>query len=139
MHEGLHEQRLAVSRDMGLLPRWAPVGPAHLTGLSGAFKPADAGAWDSLHPMLLAIVLAFSFGCALTMRPLLAAGIPTRRAPGLALAADTISIAIMEVVDNGFMLLVPGAMDAPLTSGLFWGALGVALLLASAAAFPANL
>lgn len=95
--------------------------------------------WGNGSTLLLAIVLAFGFGYALTMRPLLAAGIPMRRALRLALAADTISIAIMEVVDNGIMLLVPGAMDAPLTSGLFWGALGVALLLAGAAAFPANL
>lgn len=56
----------------------------------------------------------------------------------LALAADTVSIAIMEIVDNGIMLVIPGAMDAPLSSPLFWGALAFALLVAGAAAFPVN-
>ena len=56
----------------------------------------------------------------------------------LALAADTASIAIMEIVDNGIMLVIPGAMDAHLTSPLFWGSLAAALVIAGAAAFPVN-
>lgn len=94
--------------------------------------------WGNLATMVLAIALAFTFGYALTMRPLLAAGIAPRRALRLALAADTLSIAIMEVVDNALMLVIPGAMDATVTSGLFWGSLAISLVLAGGAAFPVN-
>ncbi len=86
----------------------------------------------------LAIVLAFLSGYALTMLPLLKAGMGFRQASKLALAADTASIAIMEAVDNGVMLVIPGAMDAPLSSGLFWGSLAIALGIAGAAAYPVN-
>lgn len=88
--------------------------------------------------ILLAVVLAFAFGYAFTMAPLLRAGIPMRQAARLALAADTVSIAIMEIVDNGVMLAVPGAMDAPLSSGVFWGALAFALFVAAVVAYPVN-
>lgn len=88
--------------------------------------------------ILLAVLLAFVFGYAFTMAPLLRAGMPLRNATRLALAADTASIAIMEVVDNLVMLAVPGAMDAPLSSFLFWGALAFALLVAGIAAYPVN-
>jgi Domain of unknown function (DUF4396) len=84
----------------------------------------------------LSIVLAFFFGYLLTMIPLVRSGIALRTAVGLALASDTVSIAIMEVVDNLIMLVIPGAMDAPLDSMLFWGSLLVALTVAGAAAFP---
>jgi len=86
----------------------------------------------------LAVVLAFAFGYAFTMIPLLRAGMPLRQAARLALAADTASIAIMEVVDNLIMVAVPGAMDAHLSSPLFWGALAFALAVAGAAAYPVN-
>ena len=86
----------------------------------------------------LAVVLAFAFGYAFTMTPLLRAGMSLRQAARLALAADTVSIAIMEVVDNLIMLAVPGAMDAHLSSPLFWGALAVALAIAAVAAYPVN-
>ena len=86
----------------------------------------------------LAVALAFAFGYAFTMAPLLRSGMPLKRAARLAFAADTASIAIMEVVDNLIMLAVPGAMDAPLSSPLFWGALAVALAIAAAAAYPLN-
>lgn len=72
------------------------------------------------------------------MLPLLMGGLGIRAAAGLALASDTASIAIMEIVDNAIMLAIPGAMDAPLTSLLFWGSLGVALIVAAAFAFPVN-
>jgi hypothetical protein len=94
--------------------------------------------WHDLETIVLAVVLAFFFGYGLTMRPLLAAGMPFARATRLALAADTISIAVMEVVDNGVMLLIPGAMDAHLDQPLFWGALAVALAIAFVAALPVN-
>lgn len=97
-----------------------------------------AAGWSDGATVALSVVLAFAFGYALTMRPLLAGGVPFRRALRLALAADTISIAIMELVDNAVMLLVPGAMDAPLTNPLFWGSLALALVMAGVAAFPVN-
>lgn len=86
----------------------------------------------------LAVALAFAFGYAFTMAPLLRAGMPLRQAGKLALAADTASIAIMEVVDNLVMLAVPGAMDATLGQPLFWTALAFALVVAGAAAYPVN-
>ncbi|NRF71187.1 DUF4396 domain-containing protein [Aquincola sp. S2] len=86
----------------------------------------------------LAVVLAFGFGYAFTMLPLLRAGLGLRRAARLALLADTASIAVMEMVDNLVMLAVPGAMDAPVSSPLFWAALAFALLVAAGAAFPLN-
>lgn len=86
----------------------------------------------------LAVVLAFGFGYAFTMRPLVASGIPLATAAKVALAADTASITIMEIVDNGVMLAIPGAMDEGLSNPLFWGALGFALLVAFAFAYPLN-
>lgn len=87
----------------------------------------------------LAVALAFLFGYALTMLPLLRAGLSFRTVLGLALAADTASITIMEIVDNAVMLLIPGAMDAGLADPLFWGALAIALVIAGAAAYPVNM
>lgn len=86
----------------------------------------------------LSVVLAFLSGFAMTMRPLLRGGLRPRRALALALAADTASIALMETVDNAFMLVMPGAMQAPLTSALFWASLGGSLALAGVAAYPLN-
>jgi hypothetical protein len=94
--------------------------------------------WSNLPSILLAIVLAFGFGYGLTIGPLLGAGIAFRTAFGLALAADTVSIAVMELVDNAFVLAVPGAMTAGLTDSLFWISLGVSLVLAFIVAFPVN-
>ena len=94
--------------------------------------------WSNVATIALAVVLAFLFGYALTMRPVLKSGLPFAQAARLALAADTASIAVMEIVDNAIMLVVPGAMDAGLTSVLFWGSLGVALAIAAVAAFPVN-
>lgn len=86
----------------------------------------------------LAVVLAFFFGYAFTMVPLLKAGLEFGAVLKLALAVDTVSILIVEIVDNAIMLLIPGAMDAGLGSALFWGSLIVSLLIAGAAAFPVN-
>ena len=94
--------------------------------------------WGNGATIALAVVLAFLFGYGLTMIPLLRSGLAFGSAVGLALAADTASIATMEVVDNAIMLLIPGAMDAGLTSALFWGSLAVALVIAGAVAFPLN-
>jgi hypothetical protein len=94
--------------------------------------------WTSAMTVVVSIVLAFLFGYALTMRPLLRAGMGLLAAARLALASDTISIAVMEVVDNSVMLAVPGAMDAPLSSAIFWIALAISLVLAGIIAFPVN-
>ncbi|HEY9016170.1 MAG TPA: DUF4396 domain-containing protein [Gemmatimonadales bacterium] len=94
--------------------------------------------WGNSGTIVLSVVLAFLFGYALTMRPLLAAGLGVGGAARLAFASDTASIAIMELVDNALMLLIPGAMDAGLDTGLFWASLALSLLIAGAAAFPVN-
>jgi hypothetical protein len=94
--------------------------------------------WAVVPTIALAVVLAFVFGYGFTMIPLLRVGLAFGAVLKLALAADTVSILIMEIVDNAIMLVIPGAMDAGLDTGLFWGSLAVALLIAGAAAFPIN-
>jgi Domain of unknown function (DUF4396) len=86
----------------------------------------------------LAVALAFVFGYSLTMVPLLRAGLALTVALPLAFASDSFSIAVMELVDNGVMLAVPGAMDAGLADPLFWGALAFSLAVAFVFAFPLN-
>jgi hypothetical protein len=95
--------------------------------------------WSNGATVAISVVLAFFFGYALTMRPLLRSGLALAAAAKLALAADTISITVMEVVDNAIMLVIPGAMEAGLGSVLFWGSLSFALIIAGAAAFPVNM
>jgi hypothetical protein len=99
---------------------------------------ATALGWSDAAAIALAVALAFVFGYALTLRPLLGAGMAFRAAMALALAADTVSITVMEIVDNAVMLAIPGAMDAGLTSLLFWGSLALGLAIAWFAAFPVN-
>lgn len=99
---------------------------------------ATALGWGTAAAIALAVVLAFLFGYALTMRPLLAVGMEFGAATGLALAADTVSIGVMEIVDNAVMLAIPGAMTAGLDDALFWGSLALALAIAWVAAFPVN-
>ncbi len=94
--------------------------------------------WGNVATIALAVVLAFFFGYSLTMLPLLRSGLALGAAIPLALAADTLSIAVMEIVDNAVMLVVPGAMEAGLASPLFWGSLAFALAVAFVAAFPVN-
>lgn len=94
--------------------------------------------WGNVATIALAVVLAFFFGYSLTMLPLLRSGLALGAAIPLALVADTLSITIMEIVDNAVMLVVPGAMEAGLTSPLFWGSLAFALAVAFVAAFPVN-
>jgi hypothetical protein len=92
-------------------------------------------AWPSV---ALSIVLAFMFGYSLSMLPILRHGVPFRKALLIALAADTASIATMELADNAFILAVPGAINAGLDTALFWISLLVSLVVAFAAAFPVN-
>ncbi len=94
--------------------------------------------WSDLQTIVLAVALAFLFGYSLTALPLLRAGMALGAVIPLALASDTISIAVMEIVDNAIMLLIPGAMDAGLDNIGFYAALAVALLIAGAVAFPVN-
>jgi hypothetical protein len=94
--------------------------------------------WPALPTVVLAIALAFVFGYALTMRGVLRAGVGFRSALKIALAADTVSIAVMEIVDNAVVLAVPGAMEAGLASGVFWGSLAFALLAAFVLTLPVN-
>src|SRR4051794_9238535 len=86
----------------------------------------------------LSIALAFVFGYALTIRGVLRAGLPFREAVRVALAADTVSIVVMEIVDNAIVLLVPGAMDAGLGTVLFWASLAASLVVAFVATVPVN-
>ncbi|RLK55227.1 DUF4396 domain-containing protein [Actinokineospora cianjurensis] len=94
--------------------------------------------WSNLATVVLSIALAFVFGYSLTIGPVLRAGVPAARALRIALAADTVSITVMEIVDNGVMLVVPGAMDAGLASALFWLALAFSLVVAFALTVPVN-
>jgi hypothetical protein len=86
----------------------------------------------------LSVALAFAFGYSLTSLPLLRAGLALAAVVPIALASDTLSIAVMEIVDNAIVLAVPGALDAGLGDVLFWGSLAFALAVAGAAAFPVN-
>ena len=94
--------------------------------------------WGNFATIALAIVLAFFFGYSLTMLPLLRSGLALATVLPLAFASDTLSITIMEFVDNLILLVIPGAMEAELTSPLFWGSLAFALAVAFVAAYPAN-
>ncbi|OKI27632.1 hypothetical protein A6A28_15115 [Streptomyces sp. CB03578] len=94
--------------------------------------------WGNLPTTVLAIALAFLFGYALTLRGILSAGVDPRTAVRVALAADTLSIAVMELIDNGVILLWPGAMDARLSEPLFWIALAASLAIAFVVTTPVN-
>jgi len=99
---------------------------------------ATAFGWGNVASIFVSIVLAFFFGYALTLRSVLRAGVELRRGLSLAFASDTLSITTMEIVDNAFIALVPGALAAGLTDSLFWWSLGVSLGVAFLAAVPVN-
>jgi hypothetical protein len=94
--------------------------------------------WSNLPTIALAIVLAFFFGYAFTSWPLLRSGLALGAVVPIALAADTFSITVMEIVDNAILLVIPGAMEAGLADILFWASLAFALAVAWVAAFPVN-
>jgi len=94
--------------------------------------------WSNLPTIVLAVILAFFFGYSLTTLPLLRAGLALAAVIPLALASDTLSIAVMEIVDNAIILVIPGAMEAGLGDLLFWASLAFSLIIAFAAAFPVN-
>lgn len=124
---------------------WRPAVTATLhclTGCSlGEVVGMAVGTALGLHnaaTVALSVALAFVFGYALTMRSVLRAGVGPRTALRVALASDTVSILVMEVVDNLVMVLVPGAMGATLASWLFWGTLAGSLAVAFVATVPVN-
>jgi hypothetical protein len=99
---------------------------------------ATALGWGSAASIIVSVALAFFFGYSLTLRPVIAAGVPAQRALRLAFASDTVSITAMEIVDNAFILVVPGAIAAGLADGLFWWSLAVSLLIAFVLTVPVN-
>jgi hypothetical protein len=94
--------------------------------------------WSAVPSIVLSTVLAFAFGYTLTMTPVLRTGLPLRRAIAVALAADTVSIATMELMDNAFILAVPNAIAAGLGDGLFWWSLAASLIVAFVVTVPVN-
>lgn len=98
----------------------------------------EALGWSNTQTIVLAIALAFLFGYGLSIVPLLKAKIALSTAMGVVLAADTLSITTMEIVDNGIMAIIPGAMEAGLVNPIFWLSMTLALSVAFAAAFPVN-
>jgi Domain of unknown function (DUF4396) len=94
--------------------------------------------WSNLPTIALAIALAFLFGYSFTFVPLVRGGLALGAAVAIAFAADTLSITVMEIVDNAIILVIPGAMEAGLDSLLFWGSLALALAVAFIAAYPVN-
>jgi len=94
--------------------------------------------WSTGPSIALAVVLAFVFGYSLTLFPVLRSGVDLRPAVSIALAADTVSIVVMELTDNAVVLVVPGAMQAGLRDGLFWGSLAISLVVAFVVTVPVN-
>jgi hypothetical protein len=94
--------------------------------------------WGNAPSIILSIVLAFVFGYSLTIAPVLRAGVGLRRALGVAVAADTMSITVMEIMDNAFIVAVPGALAAGLSDALFWSSLLVSLAVAFVVTVPVN-
>ncbi|MEV6177806.1 DUF4396 domain-containing protein [Streptomyces sp. NPDC052015] len=94
--------------------------------------------WGNVPTMILAIALAFVFGYSFTLFAVLRTGLDLRAAVKVALAADTVSIAVMEFVDNAIIALTPGAMDAHLSDGLFWSALLGGFAVAFVVTTPVN-
>jgi hypothetical protein len=99
---------------------------------------ATAAGWGNLASILVSVVLAFFFGYSLTLWPVLRAGLSLRQATGVALAADTVSIAIMEALDNGFVVVVPGALDAGLGDAKFWWSIALGFAIAFGPAWAVN-
>jgi hypothetical protein len=99
---------------------------------------ATALGWTDLPSIALAVLLAFVFGYGLTIGPLVSSGMAFRTAARTALAADTVSIAVMEATDSAIVVAVPGAMAAGLADALFWGSLALSLIVAFLVAYPVN-
>src|SRR3954453_11924264 len=138
-----HEHHQTVPARMGA--SWTMAAQATLHCLTGCaigevlgMVIGSATGLSNAATVVLSIALAFVFGYALTMRGVLRSGLSFRNALKVALAADTVSIAVMEIIDNATVLVIPGAMDASLPSWLFWGSLAVSLALAFLITTPVN-
>jgi hypothetical protein len=94
--------------------------------------------WSTVPTVILAVALAFLFGYSLTIRPVLKAGVAFRAAISVALAADTLSITVMEIVDNAIMVGIPGAMEAGVADWFFWFSLAIAFAVAFVVTVPVN-
>ncbi|MYX44825.1 DUF4396 domain-containing protein [Streptomyces sp. SID89] len=136
-HEGHHHAPAGAS--------WRTAAQATLHCLTGCaigevlgMVVGTAAGLHNAATVVVSIALAFVFGYALTMRGVLRAGVPLRQALKVALAADTVSIAVMELIDNTVMVGVPGAMDAGLADALFWVSLVLSLALAFVLTTPVN-
>jgi hypothetical protein len=139
-HHGGHAEQHTIGK-----ATWGMAASATLHCLTGCaigevlgLVIATALGWSVAPSIALAVVLAFLFGYLLTLIPLRRAGVGWRSAVKLALAADTVSIIVMEITDNGVMLVIPGAMTAGLTSALFWGALAFSFAVAFLVTTPVN-
>jgi hypothetical protein len=99
---------------------------------------ATAAGWGNGATIALSVLLAFLFGYGLTMQSILQSGLSLRQAMRIALAADTVSILVMEIVDNTVVVTIPGAMDAGLSAALFWGSLALSLAVAFVVTTPVN-
>jgi uncharacterized protein DUF4396 len=135
-HAGHHAQGAATWRMAALATLHCLTGCA-IGEVLGMVVGTAAGLGNT-PTVLLSIALAFVFGYALTMRGVLRAGLPLRGAVKVALAADTVSIAVMELIDNTVMVAVPGALAAGLGDGLFWGSLAFSLAAAFVVTTPVN-
>ncbi|MFF4352301.1 DUF4396 domain-containing protein [Streptomyces sp. NPDC001530] len=140
-----HHEVHAHTHDTGGTASWSMAAQATLHCLTGCaigevlgMVIGTAFGWGNAPTMILAIALAFFFGYSLTLRGVLRAGVDFRTAFRVALAADTLSIAVMELIDNGVIALWPDAMDAHLDDLLFWGALALSLVIAFVATTPVN-
>lgn len=144
-HGGHHENHAHGAHGAHGKVSWAMAAQATLHCLTGCAIGEVLGmvigtalGWGNVPTMILAIVLAFFFGYALTLRGILTAGVDLRTAIRVALAADTLSIAVMELIDNGVIALWPGAMDAHLSAPLFWIVLAISLAAAFVITTPVN-
>jgi hypothetical protein len=145
MHEHSHADHHSAGTTGRAAVSWADAARATLHCLTGCaigeVLGMVIGTSIGLHDgatVALSVALAFVFGYALTMRGVRRAGVPFRQALKVALAADTISIAVMEFVDNAIMLSVPGAMEAGISSVVFWASLAFALAVAFVLTWPLN-
>ncbi|MCC4321738.1 DUF4396 domain-containing protein [Streptomyces malaysiensis] len=144
-HEHHGHQPHGAHEHHGSSTSWPMAAQATLHCLTGCAIGEIAGmaigtalAWHNVPTMILAIALAFVFGYSLTMRGVLRAGLDMRGALRVALAADTVSIAIMELADNATIVAFPGAMDATLSDALFWLSLALSFVVAFLITTPVN-
>ncbi len=138
-----HQTQGSAAEERRQLNRLAVSATAHcLTGCAIGevlgFVIGTALGWSDLSTIALAVALAFFFGYSFTIVPVLRSGLALSAALGVALAADTLSITVMEIVDNAVMLVVPGAMEAGVSDPLFWGSLAFALAVAFLVTVPVN-